>query len=79
MCHMRKKATLRELHLNTSEIIKRVANGETFVIERRGAPVAELRPFARRTHASMPDREEFIGTLPRVKLDSGRILEEDRT
>jgi len=79
MCHMRKKATLRELHLRTSEIVKRVADGETFVIVKQGAPVAELRPFQRQLRSSpLPDREEFLTSLPLVKTDSGRILEEDR-
>ena len=79
MCHMRRKTTLRELHLKTSDIIKQVANGEAFVIEKRGRPVAELRPLSRQTPTSpMPDREEFLASLPRVKTDTGRILEEDR-
>ena len=77
---MRKKATARELHLNTSQILKRVVNGETFLIESRGAPVAELRPLTRqRPTAGLPDREALIAKLPRVKIDSGRILEQDRT
>lgn len=77
---MRRKATVRELHLNTSEIIKQVVDGETFVIEKHGRPVAEVRPFTPRTITSaMPDREDFLATLSRVKTDSGRILEEDRT
>ena len=79
MCHMRRKATLRQLHLKTSELIKHVANGDTFVIEKRGAPVAELRPLSHESPTSpLPDREEFLISLPRVKVDSGRILEEDR-
>jgi len=77
---MRRKATLRELHLKTSDILRRVVNGETFVIERRGSPVAELRPLPQqRPTAVLPDREAFIAKLPQVKTDSGRILEQDRS
>ncbi len=73
-----KKATVRDLHLKTSAIVKKVASGEVFVIEKYGTPVAELRPFrvlppTRR----LPNREALISKLPRVR-DSGRILEEDR-
>jgi antitoxin (DNA-binding transcriptional repressor) of toxin-antitoxin stability system len=76
---MGKKATLRDLHLKTSEIVKQVADGETFVIEKQGTPVAELRPLSRQSPtARMPDREAFLRSLPRVKTDSGRILEQDR-
>ena len=78
MCHM-KKATVRELHLQTSAIVKAVAQGESYVIEKLGVPVAELRPFEQlpRTR-KLPNREALISKMPRVK-DSGRILEEDRS
>jgi antitoxin (DNA-binding transcriptional repressor) of toxin-antitoxin stability system len=73
------RATVRELHLNTSALIKNVAQGATYVIEYRGRPIAELRPVTeRRRGRPLPDREEFIRSLPMSKTDSGRILEEDR-
>ncbi len=75
-----RKATVRDLHLKTSDIIKQVVNGETFVIERQGTLVAELRPVqAQRPTRRLPDREAFIRSLPFVAMDSGRILEEDRS
>ncbi len=75
-----RKATVRELHLKTSDIVKRVANGETIVIEKNGTPVAEIRPIpAHRPTRRLPDREAFFSSLPFVALDSGRILEEDRS
>ena len=79
MCHM-ERTTVRELHLNTSGLIKAVAKGQTYVIELRGKPVAELRPLpeGRRMGRPLPDREAFIRRLPMSKTDSGRILEEDR-
>ena len=77
---MRGKTSVRELHLQTSEIVKRAGNGETIVIEKRGQPIAEIRPFTEgRATRRLPDREKFIRKLPRVKTDSGRILEQDRT
>lgn len=77
---MRRKVTVRELHLNTSDIVKQVAKGETFVVERRGTPVAEIRPLSRlHPTTPMPDREKFFKKLPLTKTDSGRVLEQDRT
>jgi len=77
MSHM-EKATVRDLHLKTSELIKKVAEGQSYVIEPRGKPVAELRPaVTRRRGKPLPDREAFFRTLPR-NTDIGKILEEDR-
>ncbi len=79
MCYMG-RASVRELHLKTSALIKSVVEGQTFIIESRGVPVAELRPLQeRRVGRPLPDREAFFRTLPRSKTDSGRILEEDRS
>jgi antitoxin (DNA-binding transcriptional repressor) of toxin-antitoxin stability system len=74
------RASVRELHLHTSALLKNVAEGATYVIELRGTPIAELRPITERKRGRpLPDREEFISSLPMSKTDSGRILEEDRT
>ena len=78
MRHM-ERASVRDLHLKTSALIKNVVQGQTYVIESRGVPVAELRPIStRRATNKLPDREAFIRKLPRSKTDTGRILEEDR-
>ena len=74
MGHM-ERASVRDLHLKTSALIKNVAQGQTYVIESRGVPVAELRPItARRPTNKLPDREAFIRKLPaqkRHRRDSG--------
>jgi len=78
MGHM-ERASVRDLHLKTSALIKNVAQGQTYVIESRGVPVAELRPItAPRPTNKLPDREAFIRKLPRTGTDIGKILEEDR-
>jgi len=56
-----KKASMRELRHNTSAIPREVSEGQVFVIEKRGNPVAELRPFhlvppTRR----LPNREKLL-------------------
>src|ERR1035438_7755928 len=77
MCHM-KTSTVRDLHLKTSEIVRQVAEGESFIIEKRGVPVAEIRPISHRPAPHMPDREALIMSGPET-LDSGLILEQERT
>jgi len=73
------RATVRDLHLKTSALLKEVGEGQTFIIENRGVPVAELRPITgQRSRSKLPNREAFIRTLPISKTDSGRIMEEDR-
>ena len=74
-----KRATVRELHLQTSEIVRAVGKGESYVIEKLGVPVAELRPYSELPKTrKLPDREALISKMRRVK-DSGRILEQDRS
>jgi antitoxin (DNA-binding transcriptional repressor) of toxin-antitoxin stability system len=74
-----KRATIRELHLRTSAIVRKVAKGESYIIEELGVPVAELRPFERPPSTRrLPNRERLISKMPRVR-DGGRIVEEDRS
>ena len=75
-----KTASVRELHHNTSAILREVSEGQVFVIEKRGNPVAELRHFhlvppTRR----LPNREKLLARFPRINIDSGHVLEEDRS
>ena len=73
-----KSSTVREITLKTSEIVRQVAEGESFIIEKRGIPVAEIRPISYRPAPRMPDREALIMSGPETP-DSGLILEQDRT
>ncbi len=73
-----KRATVRDLHIRTSAIVLEVARGQTFVIEKRGVAVAELRPLRQLPPTRrLPNREALLAKLP-LTLDSGKILEEDR-
>jgi antitoxin (DNA-binding transcriptional repressor) of toxin-antitoxin stability system len=77
---MPRRTTSRELHLRTSGILGEVVNGETFIVEKRGVPVAEIRPLSRNPATRrMPDREKLLRKLPMLRTESGTILEEDRT
>jgi antitoxin (DNA-binding transcriptional repressor) of toxin-antitoxin stability system len=74
-----KRTTVRELHLQTSAIVRAVAEGESYIIEKSGVAVAELRPLEQTSPTSrLPNREAIISRMRRVG-DSGRILEEDRS
>jgi antitoxin (DNA-binding transcriptional repressor) of toxin-antitoxin stability system len=75
-----RRASIRELHLNTSAIVKEASEGEVIVVERHGVPMAELRPVSlARPRKSLPRRDNYLRRFPKVKSDSGRILEEDRS
>jgi antitoxin (DNA-binding transcriptional repressor) of toxin-antitoxin stability system len=73
-----KISTVRDLHLRTSDIVRQVAAGESFIIEKRGIPVAEIRPISDRPKPRMPNREALIMSGPET-MDSGLMLEQDRS
>jgi antitoxin (DNA-binding transcriptional repressor) of toxin-antitoxin stability system len=74
-----KTASIRDLHIRTSELVREAAEGEVIYIQRRGETVAELRPVQQKgSRWPMPDMREFWARSPSVPGDSGRFLEEDR-
>jgi prevent-host-death family protein len=79
-----RKTSVRELHIRTSELVREAAEGGTIVIERRGEPVAELRPLspsprmpAARKTLIFNSMREFWARLPQT-TDSAQIIAEDR-
>ena len=79
-----RKTSVRELHIHTSELVREAAEGGVIVIERRGEPVAELRPIS--FPVSMPagkkalifdSMREIWARMPQVS-DCTKIIEEDR-
>src|ERR1700723_1368527 len=76
LCHM-KRTTVRELHLQTSAIVRAVAEGESYIVEKAGVPGAEIRPPGQKPHPRLPNREAFISRMKKAG-DSGPMLEEDR-
>ncbi len=74
-----KTASIRDLHIRTSELVREAADGAVILIERRGEPVAELRPVSTgRAKPRLPDMADLWRRFPSVAGDSGRFLEEDR-
>lgn len=79
-----RKTSVRELHIHTSELVREASEGGVIVIERRGEPVAELRPITspQRMPAAKKTRiftsmRKIWARMPEVG-DSTQILEEDR-
>ena len=79
-----RKTSVRELHIHTSELVREAAEGGVIVIERRGEPVAELRPItapsgmsAGRKAAIFASMHEIWARMPQFG-DSSTMIEEDR-
>lgn len=74
-----KTTSIRDLHIRTSELVREAADGAVIIIERRGEPVAELRPISKKpAKPRLPDLTSLWQRFPSVHGDSGRFLEEDR-
>jgi prevent-host-death family protein len=79
-----RKASVRELHNHTSELVREAEQDGVIVIERRGEPVAELRPITPskrmptgRKALIFDSMREIWARMPQVG-DSPQIIEEDR-
>ena len=68
-----RKASVHDLRTRTSELVREAA-----VIERRGEPVAEVRPVSRKTKAKLPRMTELWAKLSEFSGDSTDIVSEDR-
>ncbi len=71
-------ASIRDLHIHTSELVREAADGGVTVIEKRGEPVAELRPLKTPKRVPFPDMTEFRARYPKMSIDSTDTLSEDR-
>ncbi len=76
--------SVRDLHINTSKLIREAAEGGVIVIERRGEPVAELRPVTSPPHMTAAKKARIFVSMqkvwdrmPRVN-DSTKIIKDDR-
>ncbi|MFA5885310.1 MAG: type II toxin-antitoxin system prevent-host-death family antitoxin [Acidimicrobiia bacterium] len=68
---MAREISQRELRNESGEIMRRLDDGETFVVTRRGVPVGELLPLRnRRFVPAEAAAEAFRGSPP---VDYGRL------
>ena len=79
-----RKTSVRELHIHTSELVREAAAGGIIVIQRRGEPVAELRPITAPPRMPAAKKARIFASMQRIwdrmpqAGDSAKILEEDR-
>jgi prevent-host-death family protein len=74
-----KTASVRDLHIRTSELVREAAEGTVILITIQGGPIAELRPFSKkRARPRLPDLSDIWSQFPAVRGNSGRYIEEDR-
>jgi prevent-host-death family protein len=79
-----RKTSIRELHIHTSELVREAEAGGVIVIERRGEPVAELRPIRAAEGISAAKKAEIFDSMREIwgplseGTDSAQILEDDR-
>ncbi len=79
-----RKTSVRELHIHTSELVREAAEGGIVVIERRGEPVAELRPITTPSRMPAAKKAQIFASMRKIWAgmpqvgDSTKIIEEDR-
>ncbi len=79
-----RKTSIRELHIHTSELVREASDGAIIVIERRGEPVAELRPLTSPTRMPADTKARIFASMRKVwdrmpqVDDSTRIIDQDR-
>jgi prevent-host-death family protein len=81
---MAREITQRELRNESGEIMRRLDEGETFVVTRNGVPVGELVPLRRHrfvsTHAAIAMFRGAPGVdFDRFRADVDRVAAQDPT
>jgi antitoxin (DNA-binding transcriptional repressor) of toxin-antitoxin stability system len=82
---MTRELTQRDLSRNGGEIMRALDRGESFVLTRRGVPVGELRPIARRRQfVSTAVLMESLKKLPPIdyeqfRADLDAVVDQDPT
>jgi prevent-host-death family protein len=77
--------SVRELHIHTSKLVREAAEGGVIVIERRGEPVAELRPITAPPRMAPAKKARIFTSMKKVWTrmprlsDSTKIIEDDRS
>jgi antitoxin (DNA-binding transcriptional repressor) of toxin-antitoxin stability system len=73
-----RRLNIRELHRRTGAVVEQVARGDSVVIEKRGVPLAEMRPLRPAGRGFPPGHWEFLKRFPKFKDDSGQLISRDR-
>ncbi len=67
-----KEITQRELRNNSGEVMRRLDQGECFIVTRNGVPVGELSPLRQRRFVSAEVAVAAFKGAPRIELDRFR-------
>ena len=79
-----RKASVRDFHIHTSELVREAAEGGVIVIERRGIPVAELRPITAPPRMAAAKKARIFASMEGIWArmpqagDSAEFIAEDR-
>jgi len=81
---MDREITQRELRNQSGEIMRRLDQGETFVVTRNGVPVGELAPLRRHRFVSADAAIAMFRSAPgvdfdRLRADLDRVATQDPT
>lgn len=76
--------TQRELRNDSGEIMRRLDQGETFVVTRNGVPVGELSPLRRHRFVSAEAAVSMFRSAPKIdaerfRSDLDAIVDQDPT
>ena len=72
------RVNIRELHRRTGAVVDLAAHGDVIVIERRGLPVAEIRPVGPSAVGFPAAHWAAQKRYPQFADDSGRYISESR-
>ena len=67
-----KEITQRELRNSSGEVMRRLDQGESFIVTRNGVPVGELSPVRQRRFVSAEAAVAAFKGAPRIELDRFR-------
>lgn len=75
-----KTISIRELHQETGDWVRKAASG-TIVVTERGRPIADIVPHvpaAKHSGRSFVEREAWIKSMPFIPVDSATVVDEIR-
>jgi antitoxin (DNA-binding transcriptional repressor) of toxin-antitoxin stability system len=74
-----RRASIRDLRIRTSELVRDAEKGEVIVIERRGEPGRGASSITKAAQADeAPRHEPLLDRVPQVRADSTDLISEDR-
>ena len=82
-CHIEhmKRISIRELHMQTGKWIRNAACQQRIIVTERGHPIATIAPYSpddSRTPFSQRHETPEFSTLPKINVDSARLISDDR-